>query len=128
MGFRGVDAPRAMGQLSWLLREGVEQLEAGMKANPESVVAKSFDTYRLEVVRTSRNMFTVATPDDKTRWRQAQGDVPDHPGLLLKYPGEFDLAVETCGEEATAQFLSTHKALFLHPNELEASVERVRQM
>lgn len=59
------------------------------------VVAKTFEEQGLKVVRTPRNMFTVATPDDDTRWRHAQTEFPDHPGLLLKYPKEFDLAVTT---------------------------------
>ena len=129
--FRGVDAPRAMGQLSWLLHADVEQLQESASAlpggpNPEMVVAKTFEEQGLKVVRTPRNMFTVATPDDDARWRHAQTEFPDHPGLLLKYPKEFDLAVTTCGTEVTAQFLSTNKHLFLHPDDLEASAERVR--
>ena len=77
-------------------------------------------------------MFTVATPDDETRWRHvglglglglglrlglglaltltliltrhAKDEFPEHPGLLLKYPKEFDLAVAACGAEASARF------------------------
>ena len=44
---------------------------------------------------------------------------------MLKYQREFDQAVASCGAELTAQFLSERKTLFLHPDELEASAERV---
>ena len=125
--FRGEDAPRAMAQLAWLLSadmsasgwlSGCAQLR-GCQPNPELVVAKTFEKEGLHVVRTPRTMFTVATPGDETRWRHAEKEFPDHPGLLLKYPNEFDLAVASCGAEATAQFLSTRKQLFNSPGELE---------
>lgn len=43
----------------------------------------------LTVKKCHRSMFTVATKHDTTRWKPGEDELPNVPGLLIKYPREY---------------------------------------
>ena len=48
-----------------------------------------FLSEKFEIVRTKRNMVTVATSEDETRWRTPEYKLFFKKDLMIKYPGEF---------------------------------------
>ena len=102
--FRGADATRAMGQLTWLVTnytdEATSQLDAGEGGLPminvENTCLRTFEANGLQIVRFNRTMACVATDEDTTLWMAGHGHVPGYPELKIKYDDEMRLAVDTC--------------------------------
>jgi hypothetical protein len=68
----------------------------GGTTNVEMVLLYSFDYYKIleKIVRFPRCQFTVAVPQDTTRWCQASAPVPGMDNLLIKYQAEYDRVIE----------------------------------
>jgi hypothetical protein len=74
----------------------------GSGKNPERALQFVWSLKGLKVKSIKRVMFTVATPFDTTRWRQAENIVPGVPGLLKKYEKEYDLTQSNCPKNMTS--------------------------
>eukprot|EP00984_Skeletonema_dohrnii_P021188 scaffold10511_cov146-Skeletonema_dohrnii-CCMP3373.AAC.6 len=64
--------------------------------NTEQLLSRVWEEKNLNVNYFDRVMFTTALPSDTTRWAWAKDPVPGVPGLLLKYPIEYDMVQDVC--------------------------------
>ena len=73
-------------------------------ANPERILKYIWeDVHGLSVKHFPRVMFTVAGPNDTTRWLKPVKNIPCLDGLLFKYEQEFFITKSICTERLKAQ-------------------------
>lgn len=63
--------------------------------NPERALFEYYKHIGLHsnIKRCMRVQFTVKLDDDQTRWSRGQARMPGHDDLLLKYPNEYEIAI-----------------------------------
>jgi len=66
--------------------------------NTERFVKSVWEEKNLTVKKCLRSMFTVATKYDTTRWKSAEDELPNVPGLFIKYPREYLIATLGCDQ------------------------------
>lgn len=75
-----------------------DRIRTAVAYNPEMFLLDMFRYHRIDAMvrRFPRVQFTVATRDDRTRWRKATIAMPGDDQLLIKYPSEYRAAMK-CG-------------------------------
>ena len=95
--FDSKDVDNVLGVCDFVCNEKNHNLLLQYKdINPEKLLKIFFDFNGIStrIKRCKRTQFTVAEPNDSTRWMKANTQLPGHPNLKIKYLSEYNVAIK----------------------------------